>query len=156
MAKELQLTKYAERKYNLTGPVDFKLAVDYSALLLAIAGADGELSKQEMQWYLDEQELLIAEPEEYLTAIREIDWKNVNIEEALKAINYNLPVNFRRAIVYQAIKMCRADNDYHQKEKAVVAKAGQAFHIKPDIVAIENSYFFKENLPIFEKFLKKF
>lgn len=29
-------------------------------------------------------------------------------------------------------------------------------YFKPDIVAIENSYFFKENLPIFEKFLKKF
>lgn len=27
---------------------------------------------------------------------------------------------------------------------------------KPDIVAIENSYFFKENIPILEKFLKKF
>ena len=132
--KVLQLTKYAKQKYHVTEPVDFKLAVDYSAILLAIAGADGELAPDEMQWYLDEQELLFVDPAEYLQAIRNIDWRSVNLEEALNAMNYNIPLNFQRTVMYQAIKMCRADKEYHEDEKAAVNKTAQILGIARDVV----------------------
>ena len=87
-----------------------------------------------MQWYLDEQELLFVDPAEYLQAIRNIDWRSVNLEEALNAMNYNIPLNFQRTVMYQAIKMCRADNEYHRDEKAAINKAAQILGIASDVV----------------------
>ena len=94
--KSLQPTEYAKHKYNLTQPVDFDVAVNYAGALMAIAGADGELAEAEFQWYIDEQKLLMVEPEEYIETVRKLDWKNGNIEELLQGISYDFPLNFRR------------------------------------------------------------
>ncbi len=133
--KILQPSKYARHRYNITKPVDFEVAVKYGGALMAIAGADGELAEAELQWHLDEQEILTDEPQEYIEALRNFDWKNANVEELLSAISYDFPINFRRSILYQAIKMCRADGTYHDKEKASVAKAAEILGIEPSVVA---------------------
>ncbi len=139
MAKTLQPTIYAQKRYNITQPIDFDVAVNYANALMAIAGADGELNEKELQWYIDEQKLLLADVEEYIEAIRKLDWKNANIETLLGNIKYDFPINFRRVMLYQAIKMCRADEDYHAKEKAYVAKAAEILGIeKTVVVSIES------------------
>ena len=115
--KSLQPTKYAQHRYNITAPIDFDVAVKYGGVLMAIAGADGELAEQEFQWYIDEQELLFVESAEYIEALGKLDWKNANLEELLSGISYHFPLNFKRAMLYQAIKMSRGDGDYHEKEK---------------------------------------
>ena len=127
--KSLQPTQYAQHRYNLTKPIDFDVAVNYGGALMAIAGADGTLAEQEFQWYVSEQELLLANPEEYIEALRKFDWKNANIEELLGGIRYDFPLNFRRTMLYQAIKMSRADGIYQEKEKAAVAKAAEILGI---------------------------
>ena len=132
--KKLYPSKYAQRKYNGSKPVDFELGVKYSGALLAIAGADGDLQEEELQWYLDEQ-ILMGATEEYIEAIRNIDWKNVNIEEQLTEVKFDFPLNARRAILYQAIKMSRADGVYHEKEKAAVSKAAEILGIEKSVVA---------------------
>ena len=140
--KTLQPTEYAKHRYNITEPLDFKLAVDYSVILMAIAGADGELSAAEIQWYIDEQKLLVVDSEEYIEAIRNADWKNINIKEALEAFlaESQLPLNARLGILYQAIKMCRADNEYHKDEKAAIDKAAQILGVKREVVtALEST-----------------
>ncbi len=53
-SKKLYPSKYAQRKYNGNKPVDVEVGLKYSGALLAIAGADGELAEEELQWYLDE------------------------------------------------------------------------------------------------------
>ena len=130
--KSLQPTKYAQSRYNGTGAIDFDVAVKYGGALMAIAGADGELAEKEFQWYIDEQELLTVDSQEYIETLRKFDWKNANIEELLNGIKYDFPINFRRVMLYQAIKMSRADGVYQEKEKAAVAKAA-------DILGIERS-----------------
>ena len=60
--KTLHPSQYAKRRYNLIQPVDFDVAMRYGGVLMAIAGADGQLAEAELQWYLDEQEHLLAEP----------------------------------------------------------------------------------------------
>ena len=135
MASEnLQPTKYAQHRYNLTQPIDFDVAVNYGAALMAIAGADGELAEAEFQWYIDEQELLVTNPDEYVETLRKLDWKAVNLEEVLSGISYSFPLNFRRSMLYQAIKMSRADGAYHDREKAAVAKAAQILGIERSVV----------------------
>ncbi|MEM1169500.1 MAG: hypothetical protein AAGJ08_10600 [Cyanobacteria bacterium P01_H01_bin.35] len=132
--KSLQPTKYAEHKYNITAPVDFDVAVKYGGALMAIAGADGELAEKEFQWYVDEQQLLTVDSQEYIETLRKFDWKNANIEELLSGISYDFPMNFRRVMLYQAIKMSRADGVYQEKEKAAVAKAAEILGIERSIV----------------------
>ncbi|NEQ77752.1 MAG: hypothetical protein F6K23_34925 [Okeania sp. SIO2C9] len=132
--KSLQPTKYAEHRYNLTAPIDFDVAVKYGGALMAIAGADGELAEKEFQWYIDEQEILLVDSAEYIEALRKFDWKNANIEELLSGIKYDFPLNFRRSMLYQAIKMSRADGVYQEKEKAAVAKAAEILGIERSIV----------------------
>ncbi|NES81437.1 MAG: hypothetical protein F6K10_08495 [Moorea sp. SIO2B7] len=132
--KSLQPTKYAKRRYNLTKPVDFEVAVNYGGALMAIAGADGELAEAELQWYIDEQEILLADSQEYIEALRKFDWKNANVEDLLSGISYDFPLNFRRSMLYQAIKMCRADGIYHDKEKATVAKAAEILGIESSVL----------------------
>jgi len=133
-SKQIQPTKYAKRKYNLTSPGDFEVGVKYGGALMAIAGAEGELAEAELQWFIDEQQLLMVDSEEYIQRLREFDWKNANIEELLSGIKYDFPLNFRRVILYQAIKMGRADGNYHEKEKAAVAKAAEILGIEKSVL----------------------
>ncbi|MEL7036512.1 MAG: TerB family tellurite resistance protein [Cyanobacteria bacterium J06592_8] len=132
--KSLQTTQYAKHRYNITQPIDFDVAVNYAGALMAIAGADGQLAEAELQWYIDEQELLMVDPQEYIETIRQFDWKSAKIEELLSGISYSFPLNFRRAMLYQAIKMSRADGSYHEKEKAAVAKAAEILGIERSVV----------------------
>ncbi len=137
--KSLQPTKYAQHRYNITAPVDFDVAVKYGGALMAIAGADGELAEKEFQWYVDEQALLMVDSQEYIETLRKFDWKNANIEELLSNIKYDFPVNFRRVMLYQAIKMSRADGIYQEKEKAAVAKAAEILGLERSmVVSIES------------------
>lgn len=133
-AKKIQPTKYAKQKYNLTSPGDFEVGVKYGCALMAIAGADGELAEAELEWFLDEQTLLMVESEEYIETLRKFDWKNANIEELLSGIQYSTPLNFRRSMLYQAIKMSRADGSYHEKEKAAVARAAEILGIERSVL----------------------
>ncbi len=65
--------------------------------------------------------------------------ENANIEELLSEIKYDFPLNFRRSMLYQAIKMSRADGIYHEKEKAAVAKAAELLGIERSVlVSIES------------------
>ncbi|AOY83471.1 MULTISPECIES: TerB family tellurite resistance protein [Moorena] len=140
--KSLQVTPYAQNRYNITQPVDFEVGVNYSGALMAIAGADGELAEAELQWYIDEQEMLLVESEEkkeYIEALRQFDWKNAKVEELLSSLKYDFPLNFRRTLLYQGIKMCRADGNYHDKEKASVAKAAEILGIERSVaVSLES------------------
>ncbi len=137
--KSLQPTKYAQHRYNITAPVDFDVAVKYGGALMAIAGADGELAEKEFQWYVDEQALLMVDSQEYIETLRKFDWKNANIEELLNGLKYDFPLNFRRTMLYQAVKMSSADGVYQEKEKAAVAKAAEILGIdRSMVISIES------------------
>lgn len=131
--KNLQPSSYAIRKYNLTTSIDFDVAVKYSGVLMAIASADGELTEQELDWYIEEQ-ILIGGTEEYIEAIAAIDWRNANIEELLGEIKDYFPLNCSHCLLYQAIKMSRSDGSYHDKEKAAVARAAKILGIEDSVV----------------------
>lgn len=137
--KKVQMSKYAQRKYGVSPNtvVDLEVGVNCGCALLAIAGADGELAEEELQWYIDEQEMMAVDSEEvqeYVETLRKFDWKNANIEELLSGIKYEFSVNFRRSMLYQAIKMSRADGVYHEKEKAAVAKAAEILGVERSVV----------------------
>ncbi|NEQ35426.1 MAG: hypothetical protein F6K40_03535 [Okeania sp. SIO3I5] len=137
--KTVMLSKYAQHKYGIAAEslVDFEVGVNCGCALLAIAGADGKLAEAELQWYIDEQEMVAVDSEafqEYIETLRKFDWKNANIEELLSGIKFDFPLNFRHSLLYQAIKMSRADGLYHEKEKAAVAKAAEILGVDKTVV----------------------
>ena len=86
---------------------------------MAIAGADGELSEEEIQWFIDEQELSYIDATECVKAVHEINrsgaWKTIDIQKTLSAIQDQI-------------------KEYHKDEKAAVNKAAKTLGIKPDVV----------------------
>jgi len=135
--KSLQPTKYGKHRYNITTPMNFDVALKYAGALMAIAGADGELAEKEFQWYVEEAELTFVESAEFIEELRKFDWKNANIEELLSGIRFDFPVNFRRVMLYHAIKMSRADGVY--QEKAAVSKAAEILGIdRSTVVSLES------------------
>ncbi|MDJ0615620.1 MAG: TerB family tellurite resistance protein [Calothrix sp. MO_192.B10] len=134
-ATTLTGTSYAKRKYNITAPVSVDVAKNYVRAIVAIASADGELAQTELDWFVEEQQMLGAPSDFIEENIIKFDDKNVNIEELLSGIHYDFPLNFRRSMLYQAIKMSRADGVYHDKEKAAVARAAKILGIERSVVA---------------------
>ena len=132
--KTIKPSPYAEKKYNSTALVDVDAGLKYSSVLLAIVGADGEVSDAEMQWYIDEGTLMGCD-EDYLNQVRQLDWKSVNIEATLNEVKFNFTLNLRRTLLYQAIKMSRADGVYHEKEKAAVARAAKILGVDKVVVS---------------------
>lgn len=138
MSKTEQPSPYAKIRYNIDQPVDFDSGIYHSHILLAMAGADGNLAEEELGWYINEL-VLLGCTEEYISTVKNLDWRNANIEELLGKINFDFPMNSRKTILYQALKMCRADKEYHQKEREVVQKAAQILGIKTtEVKAIES------------------
>ncbi len=130
----LELTSYAKKKYNVSAPVSVDVAKNYLRAVVAIASADGELAQKELDWFVEEQNLLGVPSELIEENILKFDSKNAEIEELFGAIHYDFPINVRRCMLYQAIKMSRADGVYHEKEKAAVARAAQILGIERSVV----------------------
>ncbi|NER28267.1 MAG: hypothetical protein F6J89_11695 [Symploca sp. SIO1C4] len=134
-ATNLTASSYGKKKYNLTAPIDTNVASNYIKAVVAIASADGEAAQKEIDWFVEEQKLLGAPSDFIEENIIKFDGKNADIEQLLSGIHYDFPLNFRRCMLYQAIKMSRADGVYHDKEKAAVARAAQILGIDKSVVA---------------------
>ncbi|MEO1430188.1 MAG: TerB family tellurite resistance protein [Cyanobacteria bacterium J06633_8] len=134
-ATTLTGTSYAKKRYNVTAPVNVDVAKNYVRAIVAIASADGELAQEELDWFVEEQQMLGAQSDFIEENIIKFDGKNANIEELLGGIHYDFSLNFRRSMLYQAIKMSRADGVYHNKEKAAVARAAQILGVERSVVA---------------------
>ena len=131
--KKATLSPYGKRHYNISGTVSLDVAKNYCGALLAIAGADGELADEELAWFLDEQ-VMIGAPDEVIQAIKAFDWQNANLEELVNSLHYDFDLNARRIMLYQAIKMSRAEGEYHPKEREAVWKAAEMLNIEPEAV----------------------
>ncbi len=138
-ATSYKQTPYGKRMYNVTGPINTDVARNYLKVIVAIASADGELAQKELDWFLEEQQLLGTPSELIEENVLNFDGKNADIEELLGGMHYDFSLNFRCCMLYQAIKMSRADGVYHEKEKAAVARAAQLLGIEQKVlVSIES------------------
>ena len=133
-ANTVEVTPYAKKKYNLTAPIEADVTRNYSRAIVAIASADGKLAQEELDWFVEEQRLVGIPSDIIEENIIKYDGRNANIEELLGGLHYDFPLNVRRCILYQAIKMSRADGIYNDKEKAAVAQAAQVLGIERNVV----------------------
>lgn len=107
--------------------------LNYGYALLAIAGADGEVSKAEFDWLLNHQRMVGA-PEEVVEKYKTFDYKNANLESLLSKITVDVDSwSKSRTLLYHAIQMASADNNYSSEEQKAVHKAAKLLKVEDDI-----------------------
>lgn len=112
--------------------------LNYGYALLAIAGADGEVSEAELNWLINHQRIVGA-PEEVIEKYKTFDYKNVDLENLLSKISVDVSTwSKSRSLLYHAIQMSRADNDYSLEEQKAVKKAAQVLKVEDDIALALN------------------
>ncbi|MBJ95749.1 MAG: hypothetical protein CMP23_14910 [Rickettsiales bacterium] len=146
------------RKLYSTDDVPAEALEAYGCILLAISAADGEISSQERRWFDEWAEGLGApaavverwaafaaeelDLEGFIARTRERrkgEWKSL--------IKAETSINYARTLVYDAIRMARADDNYHPDEKSAVEKAATMLHVDAaTLLAIESVVDMEEGL----------
>ena len=124
MNKVIKATSAAKAIYGFV-EVSTDSWLNYAYALLTIAGADDELAEAEMNWILDDFAGMLNVPEDFIEEIKKFDYKAANLEEIIKKISFNVQINYKRALLYDAIKMSSADNDYSEDEKNAVRRSAE-------------------------------
>ncbi|KAB8315644.1 hypothetical protein SD81_030195 [Tolypothrix campylonemoides VB511288] len=107
--------------------------LNYGYALLAIAGADGEVSEAEFNWLVNHQRTAGA-PEEVIEKYKTFDYKNADLENLLSKITVDVPTwSKSRSLLYHAIQMARADENYSIEEQKAVKKAAKLLKVEDDI-----------------------
>jgi tellurite resistance protein len=103
----------------------------YGQAVQTIAGADGQLSAHE-------RELLLADarwrgvPEPVVTAWREYDWRGADMSQVIAELRPLLSPVTARLVIYDALRVARADGHYRVEEREAVQKAGTLLGLPPD------------------------
>lgn len=91
--------------------------LNYGYALLVIAGADGDVSEAELNWLLNHQRMAGA-PEEAIEKYKTFEYKNADLGNLLSKITVDVPTwSKSRSLLYHAIQMARADNNYSIEEQ---------------------------------------
>lgn len=107
--------------------------LNYGYALLTIAGADKEVSEAELGWLINHQRTVGA-PAEIIEAYKTFDYKNADLESLLSKIAVDVSTWSRsRTLLYHAIQMARADQDYSAEEQAAVKRAAKLLQVEDDI-----------------------
>lgn len=131
-------SEYMKRGLGISS-APFEAYLNYGYALLAIAGADGEVSEPEMNWLINHQ-LMVGAPSEAIEKYKAFDYKNAKLEDLLPKITVDVPGwSAPRTLLYHAIKMARADNDYAKAEQEAVKKAAKLLGVEDDITMALNA-----------------
>ncbi len=103
--------------------------IPYAYALLAIAGADHEVSEEEYGWLYSDFVEIIGGDGNVKEAIARFDFKNADLAALLGDVSLELPINYRRALIYDAVRMSQADNHYSEHERQAVATASELLGI---------------------------
>ena len=111
---------------------------EYGYALLAIAGADGEVSQPEMDWLTLEMAQNVVVPEDIILAWKTFDAPNADLVELFTTFNITTIVSFNKILIYDAIRMSYADNEFSDRERAGVATAARLLNVDKDaIISLE-------------------
>ncbi|NET61752.1 MAG: hypothetical protein F6K47_38215 [Symploca sp. SIO2E6] len=125
------VSPFAKDEYGISA-VPEKAMLNYGYSLLTIAGGDGEVSAQEMEWLVNHQTKFGA-PEKVIACYKSFDYKNANLEELLSDISCDVDTwSAAPNLIYHAIYMSSADGVYAEQEKAKVRKAAEILGVSSD------------------------
>ena len=144
----IALSAEARHRYS-TDDVPEQALEAYGYILLAVSGADGEISAKERRWFEDWADSIGASAE-LRSKWDAFDSGSLNLEtfisgtrERRKAewktlIKAETSINYARTLVYDSIRMARADDEYHPHERDAVHRAAKMLHVdKATLLSIE-------------------
>jgi uncharacterized tellurite resistance protein B-like protein len=107
--------------------------LNYGYALLAMAGADGEVSEAEFNWLVNHQRMAGA-PEDIIQQYKTFDNKNADLESILAKVSVDVSTwSKSRSLLYHVIQMASADEDYSLEEQKAVKKAAKLLKVEDDI-----------------------
>ncbi len=127
----IKATPFAEAVYGLK-EATFESWKNYAFALMTIAGADG-LSTDEFNWLLRDIGLKLTEPNGVIAAMKDFDYKNKDLKALISKVYFFAPLNLRRALLYDAVRMSKADLKYSDEEQQAVEKAAKFLNLREDI-----------------------
>ncbi|WP_420317212.1 hypothetical protein [Ekhidna sp.] len=111
---------------------------EYGYALLTIAGSDGEVSDPELEWLTIECADAVGVDEDIVADWEEYDFEEGDLEEIFHNFNSRSFANFNKLLIYDAIRMSSADDDYAQDEREQVHHAANILKVPMDtVMAIE-------------------
>jgi uncharacterized tellurite resistance protein B-like protein len=124
---------------------DYKALYTFGILLIKVAQADAELSKDEMVWLI-ELSICAGIPKKLVREIILTDKKPLQCSDLVDQLKRNNQQNLIRVVLYLSIQLCSTDNIYTQEEKAMVQRIAHLLSIDPltlqlieDLVMMENA-----------------
>ncbi len=101
----------------------------YGMALLAIAGADDEVSKPEMDWFLEVWTHNVGASDELVEYWKAFDYRRANLNEILDSIGSDFPLNSSSTLIYDGVNMSLADDEYALEERDAVMKTAAFLNI---------------------------
>ncbi len=112
---------------------------EYGYALLKIAGSDGLVSDPEMEWLTVELAEQVGVDDEIVKAWLNFDHQNSDLIKIFNSFNKKSITSFDKVLIYDAIRMSSADDEYALEERQQVAEASKLLGIRADeLVAIES------------------
>ncbi len=128
----IAVSSFAQDKYGISA-ASVESMKNYGYVLLAIAGADGDVSEPELQWLIKHQSQFGA-PEEVIELYKNFDYKSSDINELIANITCDVESwSAGPELVYHAILMSSADGVYAEKERSKVKAAAKLMGVPDDI-----------------------
>ncbi len=113
--------------------------LEYGFALLTIAGADGEVSDPELEWLTIDLAEAVKVPEDIIAEWEEFEFEDADLQDIFATINVKSMASFNKLLVYDAIRMSYADDDYAAEEKERVYEAAALLKVGKDtVLAIES------------------
>jgi len=136
MASEhmVPVSEFARDDYGIAAATETAM-LHYGYVLLAIAGADGDVAPAELDWLVRHQRKFGA-PQHVIDSYAAFDHRSADLRQLLTEIQVDVPTwSAERHLIYHAIRICRADGAYTEAERAKVDSAAQLLGVDRDIVA---------------------
>jgi uncharacterized tellurite resistance protein B-like protein len=112
---------------------------EYGFALLKIAGSDGLVSDPEMEWLTVDLAEQVGIDDEIVQSWLKFDHSKANLIEIFNSFNKKSITSFDKVLIYDAIRMSSADDDYALEERQQVAEAAKILGIRSDeLIAIES------------------
>lgn len=82
-----------------------------------------------MNWLTTEFLEIVEAPTSFTERIHQFDYQNANLQQMISKLSMRLPINYRHALIYDAIRMSQADDVYAYSEKMAVQRTAEMLGI---------------------------
>ena len=111
---------------------------EYGFALLTIAGSDGELSGPELSWLVSDLASELEVPSTIVDEWKAFDATSADLVDLFASFSFSSIASFNKVILYDAMRMSYADNEFSDNERNAIATAARLLNLdKEALVSIE-------------------